>query len=229
MTGTTFAPGEPADTALVEAARRGDLHAWERLVRRYQEPVYRAAWLIVRDSDLAEAATLSTFVRAYRALPSYEPELGLLSWLIRIAAGESRQQRRESGRPTRSSRPAEKTQGPSFSATAVPGLAEAAGLTPAECQGVAEAFDRLGEEDRMVIATRYLFGLGKDDAASALSIASGLVDEHLNSAIGRLRARMASALTQIESRPSSLTGVPDDQLAAVDAGRHAGRDGPHLP
>ncbi len=113
MTGTTYAPAEPADAALVEAARRGDLHAWERLVRRYQEPVYRVAWLIVRDSELAEAATLSTFVRAFRALPSYEPrDLGLLPWLIRIAAGESRQQRRESGRPTRSSRPVEKMQRP---------------------------------------------------------------------------------------------------------------------
>ena len=46
------------------------------LVRRYQEPVYRVAWLIVRDTDLAEAATLSTFVRAYRALPSYR----CMSW-----------------------------------------------------------------------------------------------------------------------------------------------------
>ena len=71
MTGTTYAPGEPADAALIEAARRGDLHAWERLVRRYQESVYRVAWLVVRDSDLAQAATRSTFVRAYRALPSY--------------------------------------------------------------------------------------------------------------------------------------------------------------
>ncbi len=193
MTGTTYAPGEPADTALVEAARRGDLHAWERLVRRYQESIYRVAWLVVRDSDLAEAATLSTFVRAFRALPSYEPGTSLMSWLIRIATGESRQQRRESGRPTRSSRPAEKIQGPSFPATAVPGLAEAAGLTPVERLAVAEAFDRLGEEDRMVIAARYFFGLGRDDAASALSIASGLADEHLNDAIGRLRARMASA------------------------------------
>jgi len=192
MTGTTFAPGEPADATLVEAARRGDLYAWERLVRRYQEAVYRAAWLVVRDSDLAESATLSTFVRAYRALPSYEKELGVLPWLIRITAGESRQKRRESGRPTRSSRPVEREQGPQLPATAVPGLAEAAGLTPLERQAISEAFDRLGEDDRLVIAARYLFGLSRSDAASALSIASSLVDEQLSGAISRLRARMAT-------------------------------------
>ncbi len=36
----------------------------------------------------------------------------------------------------------------------------------------------------------YLFGLTRDDAAKALSIASGLVDQHLESATRRLRTRM---------------------------------------
>ena len=186
----TYAPGGPADAALVEAARRGDLQAWERLVRRYQEAVYRVCWLVVRDSDLAQAASLSTFVRAYRALPSYQRELGLLPWLIRIAAGESRQQRRESGRPTRSDRPVERREAPHFPASPVPGLADTANMTPLERQTLAEAFDRLGEEDRLVIAARYLFGLDREQAANALSIASGLVDEHLEGATKRLRTRL---------------------------------------
>jgi len=191
MTGTTFAPGEPADTALVEAARRGDLYAWERLVRRHQEAIYRVAWLVVRDFDLAEAAVLSTFVRAYRALPSYQDGIGLLPWLIRIAAAESRQQRRESGRPTPSDRPIERQAAPHFPSSAVSGLAETAQMTPLEQQALAEAFDRLGEEDRLVIAARYLFGLSREQAANALSIASGLVDEHLEVALKRLRTRLS--------------------------------------
>ena len=193
MTGTNLAPGEPADTTLVEAARRGDLYAWERLVRRYQEPVYRVAWLVVRDSDLAEKATRSTFVRAFRALPSMEDEVGLLPWLIRIAASESRQQRRESGRPTNSDRPVERQVGPHLPATSVPGLTEVMRLTPAEQQALVEAFDRLGEEDRLVIAARYLFGLSRSEAANALSLSSALVDEQLTGAVTRLRARMSHA------------------------------------
>jgi RNA polymerase sigma-70 factor (ECF subfamily) len=193
MTGTTLAPGEPADTTLVEAARRGDLYAWERLVRRYQEPVYRVSWLVVRDSSMAEKATRSTFVRAFRALPAMEDDIGLLPWLIRIAASESRQQRRESGRPTNSDRPVERQAGPHLPATSVPGLTEAMGLTPAEQQALGEAFDRLGEEDRLVIAARYLFGLSRSEAARALSLSSALVDEQLAGAVTRLRARMRQA------------------------------------
>ena len=160
-------------------------------MRRYQESIYRVCWLVVRDSDLAQVAALSTFVRAYRALPSYEEELGLLPWLIRIAAGESRHQRRETGRPTRSDRPVERQEAPHFPSSPVPGLAGTAQMTPLERQTIAEAFDRLGEEDRLVRAARYLFGLDREQAASALSIASGLVDEHLEGATKRLRTRLA--------------------------------------
>lgn len=192
MTGTIIAPAGPADTALVEAARRGDLYAWERLVRRYQEPVYRVAWLILRDSEMAEKATNSTFVRAFRALPSKDGEVGLLPWLIRIAAGESRQQRRESGRPLPTDRPIERQPTPHLPAAAVPGLAEADGMTPAERQVVVEAFDRLGEDDRLVIAARYLLGLSQTEAASALSMASGLVEDQLQEAVTRLRSRMSA-------------------------------------
>lgn len=193
MTGTLDATDAVADAVLVAAARRGDLFAWEHLVRRYQEPIFRVAYLVVRDSGLAEAAAQSTFVRAYRALPSYQDEVGVMPWLFRIAAGESRQQRRESGRPRQSSRPVERSSGPHFPASAVSGLAETADLTPAEREVVGGAFERLGEEDRLTIATRYLFGLSREDAARALSIAGGLVEDHLQTALKRLRMRMADA------------------------------------
>ena len=87
----------------------------------------------------------------------------------------------------------ERAGGPHFPASAVPGLAETADLTPAEREVVGEAFDRLGEEDRLTIAARYLFGLSREDAAKSLSIAVGLVDEHLQTALKRLRLRMADA------------------------------------
>jgi len=182
-----------ADAVLVEASRRGDLFAWERLVRRYQEPVYRVAFLIVRDTILAEDATQSTFVRAYRALPSFEEDVGIVPWLLRIAAGEARQQRRESGRPRHSSRHVERIAGPRYPASAVPGLSQARDLSPRQREAVGEAFERLGEEDRLTIALRYLLGLSRAEAANALSIASALADEHLQTALRRLRTRMTEA------------------------------------
>ena len=192
MTGPPIASSESSDAVLAEAATRGDLIAWERVVRRYQEPVFRVAYLIVRATDLAEAATQTAFIRAYRALPSLDDGTELLPWLFRIVAGEARQQRRESGRPKPSSRVREKVDGPRAPASDVPGLAAAEGLTLLEREAISGAFDRLGEDDRLTIASRYLFDLSRTDAAAAMSIASGLVDEHLATAMKHLRARMAS-------------------------------------
>ena len=193
MTATTSDPVAAAEAILVAAARAGDLFAWERLVRRHQEPVYRLAYLVVRDTRLAEAASQSTFVRAYRALPSMEEETALLPWLFRIAAGEARQQRRESGRPRHSSRPVERISGPQVPATSVPGLQGATTLSSPERQLVGEAFDRLGEDDRLTLASRYLFGLSREDAASALSIPQADIDERLRTALRNLRIRMVAA------------------------------------
>jgi RNA polymerase sigma-70 factor (ECF subfamily) len=193
MAVTTASATQVADAVLVEAARRGDLFAWERLVRRHQEPVYRVAFLIVRDTALAEDATRSTFVRAYRALPSFEDAIGLVPWLLRIAAGEARQQRRESGRPRHSSRLLERIHGPRYPASTVPGLGQASVLNAAEREVLIEAFERLGEEDRLTMAFRYLLGMSRTDAANALSIGSALADEHLQTALQRLRGRMTEA------------------------------------
>jgi RNA polymerase sigma-70 factor (ECF subfamily) len=193
MTVTAETASHVADAVLVEAAKRGDLFAWERLVRRYQEQVYRVAFLIVRDTALAEDATQSTFVRAYRALPSFEDGVGLVPWLLRIAAGEARQQRRESGRPRHSSRPVERITGPRYPASSIPGLSQASSLSPTERVAVGDAFERLGEEDRIPLALRYLLGLSRAEAANALSIGSALADEHLQTALQRLRTRMADS------------------------------------
>jgi RNA polymerase sigma-70 factor (ECF subfamily) len=193
MAVTAVPPAHAADATLVAAAQRGDLHAWERLVRRYQEPIYRVVFLIVRETNLAEDATGSTFVRAYRALPSFDAAVGFLPWLLRIAAGEARQQRRASGRPRHHSRPVERVAGPRFPASAVPGLREATGLSAAQREALGQAFERLGEEDRLMLALRYLLGLSRAEAASTLAIGSALADEHLQTALRRLRTRMAEA------------------------------------
>jgi RNA polymerase sigma-70 factor (ECF subfamily) len=51
----------------------------------------------------------------------------------------------------------------------------------------------LGDEDRMVIATRYLLELTGEETAAALGIPEGTVKSRLSRALGRLRARFEEA------------------------------------
>jgi len=73
------------DGQLVAAALAGSESACGELVRRYEAPVFRLLARLVRDEALAEDLAQETFVKAFRALGSYDPGRRLVSWLFKIA------------------------------------------------------------------------------------------------------------------------------------------------
>ena len=58
----------PHDNELVERARRGELDAYEEIVRRHQSIAFRTAWVITGSAADAEEATQDAFVKAHAAL-----------------------------------------------------------------------------------------------------------------------------------------------------------------
>ena len=73
------------DPQVVADARRGDLDAFERLVRRYQGDVWRLCFHLLHDEGLADDATQNAFVRAFRFLRRYRGESKFSTWLFTIA------------------------------------------------------------------------------------------------------------------------------------------------
>lgn len=76
---------EEPDPQLIAAARSGDLHSFETLVRRYQSSVYRFVVHLTSDPSLAEDITQETFVKAFRSLRRYRGESRFTTWLFTIA------------------------------------------------------------------------------------------------------------------------------------------------
>lgn len=72
------------DSLLVDAARRGDLDAFEVLVRRYQEPVYRVALRMLGSESDAQDASQEAFIRAWRSLARFRGDSVFATWLYRI-------------------------------------------------------------------------------------------------------------------------------------------------
>jgi RNA polymerase sigma-70 factor (ECF subfamily) len=73
------------ETALVDAARRGDTAAFGALVERHQREVYRLCFRYVNDPEDAADLTQEVFLRAYRAMRSFRGDSALSTWLYRIA------------------------------------------------------------------------------------------------------------------------------------------------
>src|SRR5512139_281166 len=72
------------DQQLVERAQRGDKHAFELLVAKYQRRLGRLISRFVRDAAEAEDVTQEAFIKAYRALPAFRGESAFYTWLYRI-------------------------------------------------------------------------------------------------------------------------------------------------
>lgn len=82
--------GEQTDAQLVERAQRGDTHAFEMLVIKYQRRIERLIARMVRDVDLVQDIAQESFIRAYRALPQFRGESAFYTWLYRIAVNTAK-------------------------------------------------------------------------------------------------------------------------------------------
>ena len=72
------------DTTLLGRAADGDEVAFELLVRRHAETVWRLARSFLSDDFTAEEAVQDTFLKAYRGLRSFRGDASVKTWLLAI-------------------------------------------------------------------------------------------------------------------------------------------------
>jgi RNA polymerase sigma-70 factor (ECF subfamily) len=81
---------DDSDAALAARAIKGDRPAFNRIVQRYQEPLYRFIRRYVGDADEAYDLLQETFVSAWQALGRYDSTRPAATWLRRIALNKCR-------------------------------------------------------------------------------------------------------------------------------------------
>ncbi|MBC7106995.1 MAG: sigma-70 family RNA polymerase sigma factor, partial [Firmicutes bacterium] len=76
--------GEDRIAGLVKAAKAGDTAAFEELVARFEQRVYRLCLHLTGNHDDAEDLAQETFLKAYAGLGGFREEAGFGTWLHRI-------------------------------------------------------------------------------------------------------------------------------------------------
>ena len=182
----TRAVGSAAETdsAMVEAARNGDVESYGRLVERYEAIAHRTAFLLGAGDDTADVVQ-DAFVKAYLALDRFRTQEPFQPWLLTIVANETRNRWRWSSR--------HRTVPLALIGDDLP---HASGPTP---QQVAEdhessrvlrdAVQALPRPQREVIVCRYLLDLSEQDTAQALGIPRGTVKSRLSRGLRALQSR----------------------------------------
>ena len=88
-TSTAHAVSRAEDSALVQEALSGD-PGFEKLVRTYEQLVYRVAFRFVGNPTDASDVAQDVFLRLHKALPKFRGESSLSTWIYAITANLSR-------------------------------------------------------------------------------------------------------------------------------------------
>lgn len=76
---------EDTDQQLVARVKRGEQHAFDLLVLRYQHRILGLVGRFIKDQSEVEDVCQEAFIKAYRALPKFRGDSAFYTWLYRIA------------------------------------------------------------------------------------------------------------------------------------------------
>ena len=186
-------PGQPRrpqfdEEALIAAARRGDLPAFNQLILSYQGTAFNVAYRLLNDHDSAADATQEGFLKAYRRLDQYRGG-SFKAWILRIITNTCydvlRAHRR---RPTVALESDEESDGEHDAA-----LVDAAERPDDYAQrrelaaAIQAAISQLPIDQRTVIVLSDVEGMNYQEIAEATGAALGTVKSRLSRARSHLR------------------------------------------
>jgi RNA polymerase sigma-70 factor (ECF subfamily) len=187
-------PASISDTVLVEAARRGDMRAFERLYRLHSGKVLGLCLRMTRQREIAEDCVQQTFVRAWRNLAAFEGRSAFGTWLHRIAVNEVLTYARNRG--TRSEGNALSTHDDEEDAFEnLPDSTVAADSS--EVMDLEKALATLPEGSRHVVVLQAVYGYSHEEVAEMLGVAVGTCKAQLHRGRKLLRERLG--LPELES------------------------------
>jgi RNA polymerase sigma-70 factor, ECF subfamily len=82
------------DQRLVSGLQAGDEEAYEKLISRFQTPVFNLAFRLLNDTGDAGDVVQEVFLKIFRNVGSFRAESSLRTWVYRIAVNEAYNRRR---------------------------------------------------------------------------------------------------------------------------------------
>ncbi|HUT90820.1 MAG TPA: sigma-70 family RNA polymerase sigma factor [Thermoguttaceae bacterium] len=166
------------DELLVLRSQEGDVAAFDQLVGRWQERLWRHAWRLLGDEDAAWDALQEAWIGISRGIRRLEVAAAFPAWAYRITSNKCRDRiRRERRRRQAVEEYAEQVRQTDDDASHVDDRS-------ADLQ---EALARLPGHDRAILSLRYEEGFDTAEIAAILRVPEGTVKSRLHYARKRLR------------------------------------------
>ena len=218
--GVEPAPGTTAlpDLLLVERARGKEIRAFETLMRRYNQRLFRIARSIVADRDIAETVVQEAYLLAFSDIERYEPTGKFGAWLARLAFNQALAMRRTARPGAIAAVSAAEASSAELDATGAPSV-ESPSDTQASRQLLEQAIDGLPEVFRTVFVLRAIEGISGIETAACLGINETTVRTRLYRAQRRLRIDWTQHAPAERSELFELTSARGDHIVNRVLGR----------
>ena len=170
------------DIQLITRVVAGDTAAERELYEMYVDRIYRLAFRLAGDDELARDFTQATFIRAFEKIGSFRGESSLSTWLHSIGVSVALNGLRKTKRQQSREAPMEEalTVG-STRIEADPDLKER----------MARAIDSLADKYRTVFVMHDVEGYTHEEISGTLNIPVGTSKSHLFQARSKLRVALA--------------------------------------
>jgi len=212
------APGATAlpDLLLVERARGKEVRAFETLMRRYNQRLFRIARSIVPDDEIAETVVQEAYLLAFSDIERYEPTGKFGAWLARLAFNQALALRR-TVRPA--AMVAATEPGPSELESGAALQADGHADAPPSRQMLEQAIDALPEVFRTVFVLRAIEGISGIETAACLGINETTVRTRLYRAQRRMKIDWSQHAPAEKSELFDLTADRGDHIVGRVLGR----------
>ncbi|WP_414708995.1 RNA polymerase sigma factor [Ramlibacter sp.] len=215
---TRSAPQELDDASLASRVCAGDTAAFELLMRRYNQRLYRLARSMLRDAADAEEAVQDAYLAAYQSLGAFRGEASLATWLSRVVVNQClarlrRQARRDNIVPMVAMGGPDEQEVPGMPADDKDTPDRA--LVRAELRAVLERkLDELPEAFRTVFVLRSVEELTVEETARTLNLPEATVRSRHFRARSMLRESLAQDIDLAERDVFSFAGDRCDRIVA---------------
>lgn len=212
-----------SDAELAGRIAGGDMLALERLMRRYNQRLYRTARSILKDDAEAEDAVQEAYVLAYRAIDRFRGDARLSTWLTRIAVNVAIRRARQLNRaaevielradPTGIAETDVEATEADMNRSA-PEHPEGAALRAETRRLIEDKINGLPEAFRTVFVLRAIEELTVDETAACLGIPEATVRTRYFRAKGLIREALAREIDFNLGEAFSFAGDRCDRIVA---------------
>lgn len=176
-----------SDEQVIADVLDGNTSAYELLMRRHNQRLYRLARSIVGEDHDAEEVVQEAFVRGYSALAQFEGRSSFATWITRIAYHEALRARRKRKRVRlNDSRLLDQSH------TTNQGEVDSQLFKTEAREMVTHAYDRLSAQHRSVIMLRLIEGLSTRETAECLR----LTESNVKVLLHRAKAKLVEAIEE---------------------------------